>query len=619
MKLRRVFKRAGALMMAGLMLGIPAVAAGVGASESVVAYADTGSEEVEQTQLVITVSENEAADHKDDPEDVKKDDPEDVKKESTENDGVNDPGAEEPKAGEPGNEEPGKENPGTEEPEPEEPKSEAPVTEEPGTDEPKITPTPTPVPDDPEPEPICICKNRCSKDHVNEDCPVCSKEYTKCAYVNPVVQISINPDAGWYTDKARVHVDVKDLKETGNFTIYSVEAKVGQNGTWTDIADEMFIEVSENCTVYVKVTDQNNIAYEKNKAVHCFDNTKPTFNAAVNDGVLTVQASDTQSGVKAVYVNGYEYKDLTNGTLTVRLQSFDASYEYFSIKAMDNAGNVADTEKVKNPYYGKDDKASELPVSAQPTHPTTAQAAVTSHAMTDSSGNTTADTAMSIAKQKKQAMAEADKEEKEEKIPQSGMDSVVEAGNENKEPSMTGKEFYTIQTDTEKVFYLIVDRDGNEEKVYFLTEICENDLLNATSDNSETLPMNSIGAESAIPVEEKPAETESRTTVDTSEATNTEQEEPDTEEDVPEPEEESGIPLAGWIVLIVIGIGFIAAAYYIKVVKNRDEGFLDEDDDTSEDVPVKEETEITEESEYGESDENNDGFLDGYEEEPGNV
>ncbi len=254
----------------------------------------------------------------------------------------------------------------------------------------------------------------------------------------------------------------------------------------------MFTEVSENCTVYVKVTDQNNIAYEKNKAVNCFDTTKPTFNAAVNDGVLTVQASDTQSGVKAVYVNGYEYKDLTNGTLTVRLQSFDASYEYFSIKAMDNADNVSDTEKVNNPYYGKEDKASELPVSAQPTHPTTAQAAVTNHAMTDSSGNTTADTAMSIAKQKKQAMAEADKEEKEEKAQQSGMDSVVDAGNENKEPSMTGKEFYTIQTDTEKVFYLIVDRDGNEEKVYFLTEICENDLLNATSDNSETLPMNSM-------------------------------------------------------------------------------------------------------------------------------
>ena len=48
------------------------------------------------------------------------------------------------------------------------------------------------------------------------------------------------------------------------------------------------------------------------------------------------------------------------------------------------------------------------------------------------------------------------------------------------------------------LLYLIIDRDGEEEMVYFLTEITENDLLNATSDNSETLPKNSAALESAI-------------------------------------------------------------------------------------------------------------------------
>lgn len=43
-----------------------------------------------------------------------------------------------------------------------------------------------------------------------------------------------------------------------------------------------------------------------------------------------------------------------------------------------------------------------------------------------------------------------------------------------------GKEFYTIQTASDKVFYLIIDRDEDEEMVYFLTEISENDLLNTT-------------------------------------------------------------------------------------------------------------------------------------------
>ena len=50
------------------------------------------------------------------------------------------------------------------------------------------------------------------------------------------------------------------------------------------------------------------------------------------------------------------------------------------------------------------------------------------------------------------------------------------------------------------MFYLIIDRDGDEEMVYFLTEISENDLLNTTTDNSETLPKNSAALESAIPV-----------------------------------------------------------------------------------------------------------------------
>ena len=113
---------------------------------------------------------------------------------------------------------------------------------------------------------------------------------------------------------------------------------------------------------------------------------------------------------------------------------------------------------------------------------------MTEHTKTDSNGNTTSQT--SQAEQKKQAMAEADAAEKSE------------SEDTGKEDSEQGKEFYTIQTASDKVFYLIIDRDGEEEMVYFLTEITENDLLNATSDNSETLPKNSAALESAIPVSE---------------------------------------------------------------------------------------------------------------------
>ncbi len=93
---------------------------------------------------------------------------------------------------------------------------------------------------------------------------------------------------------------------------------------------------------------------------------------------------------------------------------------------------------------------------------------------------------------KKAEFAKADAAEKAE----SG-----DKDNGNEKPGQ-GKEFYTIQTATDKVFYLIIDRDGEEETVYFLTEITENDLLNTTSDNSETLPKNSAALESAIRTEE---------------------------------------------------------------------------------------------------------------------
>lgn len=97
------------------------------------------------------------------------------------------------------------------------------------------------------------------------------------------------------------------------------------------------------------IPGQNKEKYnnDKSRAIKCFDTIKPTLNAAVSDGLLSVQVHDTDSGAKAVYVNGYEFTDLTNRTLNIRLQQFDAGYEYFTISAMDNAGNMSEVYKTK--------------------------------------------------------------------------------------------------------------------------------------------------------------------------------------------------------------------------------------------------------------------------------
>ena len=339
------------------------------------------------------------------------------------------------------------------------------------------------------------------------------------------------------------------------------------------------------------MTVQKGNTDEKNREIKCFDFTKPSLNATVSDGLLSVQAHNTDSGIKAVYVNGYEVTELTNGVLNIRLHQFDAGYQYFTISAMDNAGNMSEVYKTANPYYtdpeaedsNESNPAEQLPVSAEATKPSSATGQVTEHTKTDSEGNTTSET--SLAEQKKAAMQEADASEQAEN---------------NAEQSENGKEFYTIQTASDKVFYLIIDRDGDEEMVYFLTEISENDLLNTTTDNSETLPKNSAALESAIPVSDRAlpnnnAETDNEETEELPEDG-----EESTEESTEEPEEQpaqTDNPMGTYIVLGIIAVIGIGAGYYFKVVKKKKEQFLDEDDEEDEEEEVLEDEDEIEDTE----------------------
>lgn len=449
-------------------------------------------------------------------------------------------------------------------------------------------------------EPVCNCEDRCSAYDYDRDCEVCAADYRECEYKTPNVRITINQPHGWYNDSATVTFGVKDIADTGNFEIAMVQAKVGQNGSWSEVTEDMELEVSENCTVYVLVTDQKGNTYEKNRSIRCFDTTRPTLNAAVSDGLLSIQVHDTDSGAKAVYVNGYEFTNLTNGTLNIRLQQFDAGYQYFTISALDNAGNMSEVYKTANPYYkdpadeSDENPAEQLPESAEATKPGNATAIVTEHTKTDSNGNTTSQ--MSAAEQKKQAMAEADKAEKEE------------LGQEEEEAEQ-GKEFYTIQTATDKVFYLIIDRDGEQELVYFLTEITENDLLNVTSDNSETLPKNSAALESAIPVTDGALPNNNTEPLEEPEQTEeVEGTEENTEETEQEPEEKAEPnPMISYVLIGGLAVAFIGGAYYFKVVRKKKEDFIEDEDEDEED-----EKEVFENEDEDESD---DDFFDGQEDE----
>ena len=269
------------------------------------------------------------------------------------------------------------------------------------------------------------------------------------------------------------------------------------------------------------------------------DTEKPVLNASVYDGTLSIEVVDNGSGVKAIYVNGYEFTDFEDGKLDIRLSRFDAAYEFFTVSAIDSIGNMSATYRVRNPYY--EDPESEddedgldelLPIEAGPTDPTEATAVVTDYDTTN--------------------------------------------------------EFYTITAASGKVFYLIIDRNEDEETVYFLTEISENDLLNVTSDTEETLPRNTAVEDSAIPVNtlvasgaQVPAERSSTQSDSGSERSNNSSQDskPDIQEKVDEIKKN---PASGYILMGVAGVIFFVVAYYFKVVKKRQERDLSDEDETDE-------------------------------------
>lgn len=360
----------------------------------------------------------------------------------------------------------------------------------------------------------------------------------------PEVGITFTEPEGWQTDTATVKIQVEDTKNTGAFSIAKVEARLSENGGWSDITGNM------------------------------------------ENGILIVQGVDAESGIAALYVNGNEFTELTNNTLNVRLQKADTSYEYFTLQAKDKAGNMSEIYKVGNPYYenpdavkentevsGTEQNAASLPADGTASKPTSATATVTEHQTT----NETATAPTEPENTGNETDTEADTGRVRGESSASGMSTgtVQDKG---------GKEFYTIKTKSDKVFYLIVDKDKTDENVYLLTEVGENDLLNFTDTNMVTLPQNQAIAESALPLEtEKITETpEPEVTI--------------IPEEKEEPEKKSNN--SGTILLMLLVLAGVCGAYYYwKFMKGRNTSFdyeEDEDDDEEEDTIREDDEELEE-------------------------
>lgn len=344
-----------------------------------------------------------------------------------------------------------------------------------------------------EQEATCICTNLCTEEQSNPDCLVCSKDYTSCKGVPPLqseFSIDIVPPTGWKTKETAVEFVLTDQTDAG---FKKVEVKIEKNGNWQDVTDSLIqkenkyfgqVKIAENSTIYVSVTGKDEKVHEKSRYIECFDRTAPTVRAGVTGKLLRVQAEDDLSGVAAIYVDGEKFTDLVNETLDIGLQELNSDVEEFAVQAVDKAGNQSRLVLVKNPNdqepkkeqtEEKEEQKKEECVPQTEKAPCPEQPAV-SETKPPVSSNTTVSNAsnqMDYTKPSVSATVPKQTEQREEMpLTPNGQATVLDHAT-----GEDGKEFFTITTADNNVFYLIVDRQREEENVYFLNAVTETDLL----------------------------------------------------------------------------------------------------------------------------------------------
>lgn len=353
---------------------------------------------------------------------------------------------------------------------------------------------------------------------------------------------AIQVPEGYINPESKIFVTTN---ENEMIKVRSVQYKIGK-GAYQDITQKMYFTVTENCTVDVCITyedkEGNESVSEIAAEIKNFDGVKPEVVASMKGDVLTIQASDELSGVKLLNINGQDYAELTDGAIGINMKELEKTNEYLTVYAVDQALNKSSTYKIKNPYYvgeepkSNTDQSVENPQSTQPTKPTDATATITAH--TDENGTDLSNPGNNS----------------ETNSTSTGVNTMQATVNSK---TTAGKQFFTIQTESDKTFYLVVDETEHEQTAYLLTEASENDLLNFVNYDGNTVDNGDVVIYSIAKEEESPVV------------------EDETEEIMEEPEEEKATNKKSPLGIIVI-VGMVVIAFYFFKFKKKD---TDEEDD----------------------------------------
>ena len=373
--------------------------------------------------------------------------------------------------------------------------TEEPPAETPGAEE---TPEPAPEPEEPSipPEPT------------DTPAPALEPDYALDAEI----------PSGWHNAPVTITVRLIDKNNTGWVKI-EVAFSNDDGADRFDVTEEWneygYLErtMLDNGTVYFFVPDPMGIEHELPLDVYCMDFEAPVLRAGINGTLLRVEASDTLSGIAAVFVNDELYTTLDNGVLNIHIGGMTED-KYMYVQALDNAGNRTDYLVLANPCYEKPTPAPTPTPSPTPStdenkkHDAHCPAGCdcrkngpssSSSGNSSGGGSTPSGSGGGSKSAGSSAQAPASSETPApttEPITKEDGTSFTQNGNSVTRDLLydkySNKQFITVETRNGETFYLVIDydkpldEDGERYETYFLNLVDEADLLALVEGDKQT-------------------------------------------------------------------------------------------------------------------------------------
>lgn len=161
----------------------------------------------------------------------------------------------------------------------------------------------------------------------------------------------------------------------------------------------------------------------------------------------------------------------------------------------------------------------------------------------------------------------------------------------NEATSEQNKHFYTIQTENNNTFYMVIDKERASGNVYLLSMIDENDLMEFVEKTDDTADEPPVFPESELfPEKETPPESSDDTLLS---------ENPDTSD----PEKKSNSNAIGTIALLGLAVAIFVCYYFLKI---RKKDVYEDDEDENVGDEAEEVDDYAEANEAAEVDETDD-------------